>query len=398
MTHAIEPADRATIIENGSVVADALRGLLSDDGPETIDASECGRWAGDVEALIDVRRLNGVAGVRKAFDVLAGQNPGLGKLVAAEPAPARTSWTVGDLLDAEFPEPRWAAQGLIPVGLSILAGRPKIGKSWLGLQLARAVAMNNQFLGVDVGGGDVLYLALEDSARRIQSRLRQQGITREAGVTFEVEWPHLKEGGFQALEERLTESDAALVVIDTLSRATGRVDQMDLAEVTTVLEPLQRLALDRNSAILLIDHHRKKGNGSDDPVDDILGTTAKAAVVDAVLGLYRESGKRTSSLRVTGRDMEERELALGWDVSLCCWYPLNETDGVREDTVKGDVLQAVEEIRARGDLATTTSIADHLGKDKGNISHVLGDLEGERKIVKAQKQGREQPYEIPEQV
>ncbi|MGH3737200.1 MAG: AAA family ATPase, partial [Micromonosporaceae bacterium] len=84
----------------------------------------------------------------------------------------RTWWNLGDLLAAEFPEPRWAVPDLIPEGVTLLAGQPKVGKSWLSLGLAVAVASGGKALGdIDVEPGAVLYAALEDTPRRLQDRL-----------------------------------------------------------------------------------------------------------------------------------------------------------------------------------------------------------------------------------
>ena len=50
------------------------------------------------------------------------------------------TFTATDLMALELPNPRPAVQGLIPEGLTLLAGKPKTGKSWLALQIALAVA------------------------------------------------------------------------------------------------------------------------------------------------------------------------------------------------------------------------------------------------------------------
>ena len=83
----------------------------------------------------------------------------------------KTSWTVAELLSTDFPEPPWAVPGIVPVGLSVLAGRPKVGKSWLGLQIAHAVGTGGMALNQRVTAGKVLYLALEDGPRRLKGRL-----------------------------------------------------------------------------------------------------------------------------------------------------------------------------------------------------------------------------------
>ena len=72
---------------------------------------------------------------------------------------------------------KWAISNLVPEGASILAGRPKIGKSWLTLNLALAVASGGVALGkIPVEAGQVLYLALEDGQRRLQKRLKSVSI------------------------------------------------------------------------------------------------------------------------------------------------------------------------------------------------------------------------------
>src|SRR6476619_1531684 len=80
----------------------------------------------------------------------------------------------GAYLDNQtIPELAWAVPGLIPEGLTLFVGAPKRGKSWLILDVALAVASGGRALGaIDVERGRTLYLALEDSERRLQGRIR----------------------------------------------------------------------------------------------------------------------------------------------------------------------------------------------------------------------------------
>src|SRR5690606_11474648 len=84
-------------------------------------------------------------------------------------------WTADEILQHDWPEPTWAVPDIIPAGLTILAGRPKVGKSWLALSIAQAVAAGGVVLGKQVEPGPVLYMGLEDNPRRLQSRMQQQG-------------------------------------------------------------------------------------------------------------------------------------------------------------------------------------------------------------------------------
>jgi RecA-family ATPase len=82
--------------------------------------------------------------------------------------------------------------GIICEGVSLLAGPPKVGKSWLSLALGIAVASGGTAFGrIPVRQGPVLYLALEDTLRRLQARTgKLLGDTpAPAGLAFVTEYP-----------------------------------------------------------------------------------------------------------------------------------------------------------------------------------------------------------------
>ena len=106
------------------------------------------------------------------------------------PAPATFSIITSDeLLRKELPPPEWVLQDMLPVGLALLAGAPKVGKSWFALDLARQI--------VDTGH-DCLYLSLEDNERRLKSRLESLSISPSkqlkmlAGLSNEVLFQKVK--------------------------------------------------------------------------------------------------------------------------------------------------------------------------------------------------------------
>lgn len=374
-----------------------IRGLLDEGDPNGTRAEDCGPWAETVTELYNAHAEGGTNQVKSTFNALGKADPALVRLVASKPAPVKTRWTAAELLSTDFPEPRWAVPDVIPVGLSFLAGRPKLGKSWLALQVAHAVGTGGKALDRDVEKGKVLFLALEDSPRRLKGRMKIQGVPSTAAITFETSWNGFTEGGLVDLQAEIERDGYTLIVIDTLSRALGRADQSDLAEMTVILGNLQHLAQVYDLAILLIDHHRKPSGMITNPIDDILGTTAKAAVADAALGLFREQGKHGASLKVTGRDLEEQELALEWDNQLCCWQLLGDAGTVRKDTLKADILTAIQDLEEMGEIPATTRIAQHLSKDKGNVSRILAELVQAGQVVKGKKEGRLVPYRLPDQ-
>src|SRR5207244_2284516 len=117
----------------------------------------------------------------------------------------RTNWadriiTADQLRTMTFPPVRYVLPGFVPDGLTILASKPKIGKSWLALDLCLAVAAGRFTLGnLKPCEGRVLYLALEDSRRRLQRRIDKllSPFAAEWPVRLGVmtEWPRLNEGG-----------------------------------------------------------------------------------------------------------------------------------------------------------------------------------------------------------
>jgi len=315
---------------------------------------------------------------------------------STNPTPARAEfWTARELLEAEFPEPRWAVPGLIPIGLTLIAGRPKVGKSWLGLQLAHAVGTGGVFLGVKVEPGDVLYLALEDSPRRLQRRSRDQGIPATAAITFYTAWRPLHKGGMDDLLIQLEAHNYSLVIIDTLERATPGTDKSDEKVMGPIFDQLQRMAQNRNLAIVLLDHHRKNGGFGNNVIDDVIGTTAKAGTADAIAGMYKEQGKREVMFTILGRDVEEQSLSLRWDAEFYCWQSMGAAGEVKAEGVKADILEAIADLQAMGELATTTRIAKHIGRDVGHTSRAMADLLREGIILQGEKRGREQPYKLP---
>jgi len=313
---------------------------------------------------------------------------------ALEDVRTKTHWTMAELLAAEFPDPKWATPEILPVGLSSLAGRPKVGKSWLGLQFAQAVGTGGRALGHQVDAGKVLYLGLEDSARRLQDRSNKQRCPAGANIELRTTWPTFGDGGLTNLIDAITKGGFTLVVLDTLSRALGRADQMDIGQMTVILGELQQAAHLHECAILTIDHHRKAGAFDSDPIDDIMGSTAKAAICDAVLGLYKERGKQGAVLKVTGRDLAEQELALEWDMVTYCWHSLGDATLARQSDTRQAILDAIEELTDLGETPTSTHIAEHIDKDRSYVAKEIANLLNAGLVVKGEKQGQRQPYEL----
>lgn len=150
--------------------------------------------------------------------------------------------------------------------VTILAGKPKLGKSWLALGFGVAVASGTPALGVECEQGDVLYLALEDNRRRLQDRLRvilpklksmRPNLSR---LHLQTEAPKLDAGLVQMLAEwRDRVPDPRLIIIDTLAmvRPPVKGNQGAYASDYEAISPLQKFAMEHRIGVVVVTHVRK---------------------------------------------------------------------------------------------------------------------------------------------
>jgi AAA domain len=302
--------------------------------------------------------------------------------------PAREPLSVAELMALDLPEPRWAVDQLLPEGLALIGGRPKLGKSWLVLHLGLAVACGGYFLGTHPAHqGDVLLLALEDGHRRLQDRCRRLLGGREPPGNLFVEntWPAMDNGGLERLEGWLDQHPAArLVVIDTWAvvqphkQAKGDLYAQDYA----ALRAVKALADRHHVAILLVLHFSKpKPTADADFLDDILGTTGLTGAADTVLGLRRESrGGAHAVLAFRGRDVEMGALALARDATLI----FNNLGPAEEICLSVERREVVDAIRRAGHGLTPQELARALDEPSGVIRKRLHDMGNDGQVVRQQ--------------
>ena len=226
-----------------------------------------------------------------------------------------------ELMNEPIRPPNFIVDSLLSQGLHILAGAPKVGKSWLALWLAVTVAKGEPVWGMSVKQGTTLYLCLEDSTLRIQNRLFEITEDAPANVHFCTESRVVGAGLEEQLETFLTEHpDTSLVIIDTLQMVRSTKRDNTYANDYSDLSALKKIADAHSLAILLI-HHLRKENADDDVFKRISGTTAISGAVDSSFTLVEDGrGSGRATLYCIGRDIEYRELSLVrsecnvWDV------------------------------------------------------------------------------------
>lgn len=298
------------------------------------------------------------------------------------------------IMTTDWPEIIWAIPDIFPAGLTIFAGKSKLGKSWFMMQAAHSVATGGIFLDRQVEQGKVCYLALEDSERRIKSRMKIQDWSKEAqenvefmfSKRFQEEVGKIDESGSNKLAQYIERYEFRMVVIDTFSRAMGG-DQNDVREMTAWLSPLQIVAQDLNIAIIMIDHH-KKSVGEYDATTDILGSTGKAAVADTSVGLYRERGKPGAQLHIVGRDVEETKYDIFYDRVTGCWQ-LDSEGFHKMDPFHADLLSALEEIGP----AQLSKVIVTIGLDKENDRDIQ---KVRRALILLEREGKTRQVKNPE--
>ena len=213
------------------------------------------------------------------------------------------------LMDRPLEPPNFVVDTLISQGLHILAGSPKVGKSWLALWLAVTVAKGEPVWNMTTKQGTTLYLCLEDSVLRIQNRLFEITEDAPSSVHFCTECDLIGQG----LEEQVdafvaAHPDTVLVIIDTLQMVRP-IHDATYANDYRDLSVLKRLADKHGIAILLIHHLRKEK--AEDVFHRISGTTAISGAVDSSFTLVEEKrGSGKARLTCVGRDIEYRELEL----------------------------------------------------------------------------------------
>jgi RecA-family ATPase len=227
--------------------------------------------------------------------------------------------TADELVSQEFKPAVWAVAGVLPVGLTVFAAPPKIGKSWCALDFCAAVASGGRALGGQLPTtlGSALYLAREDNYRRLQQRMKylmggDPSPRKLELIPSEQDWP----GGEQGLSN-LTDwaeevRDPRLVVIDTIVKVEpamggGGVGRGGNAynENYSMMSSYKTWAEAHDCAVVMI-HHDSKPSGvqkwchetGEDPFTRISGTRGLTGAADTLIFLEAMRGQPKGFLRL----------------------------------------------------------------------------------------------------
>ena len=231
------------------------------------------------------------------------------------------TFSMSDLYENIYDSRPPIVDGLLYSGTYLFVGAPKVGKSFFMAQLAYHVSMGIPLWNYEVKKGTVLYLALEDTEKRLQERLfRMFGTDSAENLHFTIWVKHLGSGLDEQLQRFVNEHpDAKLIIIDTLQkiREAGG-DKFSYANDYEIVGKLKQFA-DKNHICLLLVHHTRKQQ-AEDKFDMISGTNGLLGAADGAFLLQKE--KRTSdaaTLDISGRDQQDQRLHLRRDADHLIW-------------------------------------------------------------------------------
>ena len=245
------------------------------------------------------------------------------------PIPQFTTITGKSLMSQPIEPLGFTVADILPHGLFILSGSSKVGKSWLALDLCHTVANGGQLWSYPTTQGEALYLALEDTPRRMRERMARIAPDYNPNTPTDIHFVHRS----YKLGEGLAEQIAAflnahprtqLIVIDTLQyiRNTGNTVSTYATDYRD-MDMLREIIKRRKLTMLLVTHNHKAD--TDDPLNKVYGSAGLTGAVDGIFVLEkkRRTGD-TARLTIANRDTEGHQFTLRFNRSCCRWQFVSE--------------------------------------------------------------------------
>lgn len=246
-----------------------------------------------------------------------------------------TTISAEELQNKDIPPIEFIVADLLPQGLSLLASPPKYGKSWWVLDLCLSVSIGQSFLNHNTKKSGCLYLALEDSERRLQDRMNKILHQQKAPSNFDYATTakDLNNGLMEQLEQYIKDhKDTALIVIDTLQkiRTGGTSNKNAYASDYEDMAKLKTFA-DKHNLCLLVVHHLRKMKDDTDPFNQISGTNGILGAADTAIVMSKNKrGDEQTTLSAVGRDIESTDIMLEFDKEFYKWRVIGGAEEIAE--------------------------------------------------------------------
>ena len=291
--------------------------------------------------------------------------------------------TSAELMQMDFPDPVWVIPGIIPEGLTLLAGCPKVGKSWLVLNMAIALSVGGCVLGsIKIEKMTVLYLSLEDTERRLKNRLDRVDAFPSNDLHLRTEWRRGSEGIDDLVIWKEAYPETKLIIIDTLQHfrkpsLNANTYESDYDEIIKIKKLSDHLAV----PITAVHHTRKMP--ANDPLLTVSGTLGITGAADTTLVLTKSRRQSDAELFICGRDIEDQELALRFEDGIG-WTLLGSADDYRQTKERQEILDVIKQ--ADGPVSAK-SIAETLEKKYNTVKNLVNKMVKENFIRREGNRG-----------
>jgi hypothetical protein len=212
-----------------------------------------------------------------------------------------------EIRDTVYQNTEFIIDKILPIGMTLLIGAPKMGKSWLLLLWAECITLGIPVFGYKIHRSPVLYYTLEDSIKRCKYRLNKIG-THWSRYLFFSETTR----GTIGIINDIKKTRARVIIIDTFGAFVTVKDGNDYNETTQRIREIKEIADVMQVAIIVV-HHTRKGDDGGDWTSAVLGSQGLVGAADNIVSLQRKRGEDKAKLAVTGRDIPDTYINLQWD-------------------------------------------------------------------------------------
>ena len=308
---------------------------------------------------------------------------------------------VKDLMQELIPPLKWSVLPILPEGFGVISGRPKGMKSWTALGICYAVQNGTKFMGHETTQGDCLYLALEDSKRRIKDRIIKLGYQKlnPPTILLASDVPYLGFGFEECVQEWINSKDnPRLIIIDTLARIRPRARKSSGTAYdidNELLSKIQTIAIQNNITIACISHLSKAQQEYN--FDRIQGSVGVQGISDFMWLIDRGDNSNQASIIGRGRDMNDFEYAVKWNEDKWQYDFTGNLQMVQLTENRRQVIDAMNILSKEKDEIAPRDVCKYYevsvqSKDGKRISKTMQRMEGDFELIKGQKFGT---YKLP---
>lgn len=215
----------------------------------------------------------------------------------------------------------WVVEGIAARGsVSVLYGEPGIGKSYLALAFAGALASGSKVAGIPCKQSGAILVDAENSEEELTRRMLGLGsFNGQCGSFFQVYSPEPgtsidNPGNLGAIGNAIVDQHASLVVLDSLSALWPYGDENDRVAVTALFTELNMIARHYNAAVLVLHHTNREGQ--------FRGSGAMKAMSD----VFIEMGRWRKDLQPNRRYLQWKKCRVGSEPERQ-WFRMNPIFG-----------------------------------------------------------------------